>query len=300
VVGQGRALDRDHPRLAVVVAAHDEPSRGDEWLAALGDQTAHEAIDILIVSACPDGFASVVRAKAPRVRVLTASGAALVPELWEAGIRQSRGDIVALTTVDCLPQPGWIDAILSAHRRPVAAVGGAITCDPRAGVLDWAVYLCRYSPYTQPREGPTAEIAGDNASYKRVAIDACPEPRRDGFWEANVHAALERAGRQLWLDPEIRVVYRNPFGFGAFMRQRFQHGMRFTRGRSGDLPPWERALRVVLWPVVPVLMLVRIVRRVLAQGRHRRRLVLALPVLTLFLSAWALGEAVGYARGRAR
>ena len=300
MVGQGRPLNPEHPRLSVVVAAQDGPSRPEEWLAVLCDQGVDEAIEVQIVGRSTDRYASVVKEEFPQVHVITVPGAALVPELWEAGIRQSRADIVALTTLDCLPQPGWISAILSAHRRPVAAVGGTITCDPHGRVLDWAVYLCRYSPYIEPREGPAVEIAGDNASYKRFAIDECPEPRRDGFWEANVHEALRRAGRQLWLDPGIRVVYRNPFGFAAFIRQRFQHGMRFTRGRSAELPPWERALRAVLWPVVPVLMLLRIARRVVAEGRHCRKLVLALPVLTLFLMAWALGEAVGYARGRSQ
>jgi hypothetical protein len=283
------------------VAAQNARAHVEECLTTLTAQGVGESVEVVMVDNSTDGTANLVREKFPQVRVLTVPGRVLVPDLWEAGIRQSGAAIVALTTAHFVPQEGWVRGILTAHRKPVAGVGGTITCDPRARLLDWAVYFCRYSPYMLPcREGPATEIAGDNASYKRAAIEECPEARRNGFWEAHVHAELRRAGHQLWLDPSIGVVYQNSFRFGGFMRQRFVHGMSFARDQSDRLSRSARALRSALWPAIPPRMLIRIARRVFAGRRHRRELVRALSVLTMFLTAWALGEAVGYLRGRRR
>ena len=48
--------------------------------------------------------------------------------------------------------------------------------------------------------------------------------------------------------------------------------------------------------LAPVLLL-RIVCRVLARRCYQAELVRSLPLLVLFVGAWAAGEAVGYAAG---
>jgi hypothetical protein len=291
-------LTETRPRLSVVIASQAAPPQAEECLTALSAQ-ASASVAIVFVNNGTDDTAAFVRQKFPQVRVLSVGARALVPELWEAGIRSTNAEIVALGTVDCVPARGWVAGIFNAHRRPVAGVGGTIACDPGAGVLDRAVYLCRYSAYMPPaHEGPVSDIAGDNASYKRMAIEECSDAWRRGFWEADVHVALARAGQKLWLDPSITVVFRNGFGFWEFVRQRLQHGMRFARDRSARLPWWERGLRVLVWPAVPLVMLLRVGQRTLARPSLRGGFATAIPILAVFFIAWALGEAVGYLRGR--
>jgi hypothetical protein len=298
VAGAPGALTGRGPRLSVVIASQAAPPHVEECLTALSGQ-AGESVEIVLVHNGSDDTAGFVREKFPQVRVLTVPGRALVPELWEAGIRRTKAEIVALSTVNCVPDEGWVSGILGAHRRPVAGIGGSIACDPQAGVLDRAVYLCRYSAYMPPcPDGSVTDIAGDNASYKRAAIEECQDAWRRGFWEADVHVALARAGHGLWLDPSISVVFRNRFGFLGFARQRFQHGMRFARDRSARLSRWERGLRVTLWPAVPLVMLLRVGPRTLARRALRGRFAPTIPILTVFFTVWALGEAVGYLRGR--
>jgi glycosyl transferase family 2 len=297
-VAEEAGLTGTRPRLSVVIASQAAPPQAEECLTALSAQ-ASESVAIVFVNNGTDDTAAFVRQKFPQVRVLSVGARALVPELWEAGIRATNAEIVALGTVNCVPADGWVAGIFNAHRRPVAGVGGTIACDPEAGVLDRAVYLCRYSAYMPPaREGPVSDIAGDNASYKRVAIEQCKDAWRRGFWEADVHQALARAGHGLWLDPAVTVVFSNGFSFGGFLCQRFQHGMRFARDRSARLARWQRGLRVAFWPAVPLLMLLRVARRAPARRLLGGRFAFALPILAVFFVGWALGEAVGYLRGR--
>ena len=48
---------------------------------------------------------------------------------------------------------------------------------------------------------------------------------------------------------------------------------------------------------LPPLLFARTVSRVMSKRRNRAELVRSLPLLVLFVSAWAMGEMVGYVAG---
>lgn len=87
-----------------------------------------------------------------------------VPELWSAGIAQSRTELVALLAGTVVPAADWVALTLRAHDDGTAAIGGPIEPGAGFGYADWAVYFCRYSPYLQPIHDPLIEVPGDNAS----------------------------------------------------------------------------------------------------------------------------------------
>jgi len=285
------------PKLSVVVASQNARASIGACLAALEAQRA-EGVEIVVVDNSTDGTAEIIKERFPAVRLIVEPPSALIPELWEAGIRQSAGEIVAITTAHCVPGRDWVARIIQAHEAPVPAIGGAVENDESAGLVDWAVYFCRYSRYMLPfPEGPAPEIPGDNASYKRASIDRYPGVRRHGFWEPAVHAELRKAGLELWLVPSIVVRHKRSFGFFGFLKQRFQHGRQFGAWRASSLTRSGRALYIALSPAIPFALLARIVRQVLGKRRHRGKLFASLPVLALFLLAWTGGELTGYLGG---
>jgi glycosyltransferase involved in cell wall biosynthesis len=298
VVAEANDVRKDQETLSVVVAAHNARVSVAECLTALTLQQAGEKVEIIVVDNSIDGTTEIIRDRFPQLKLCPAPPSALIPELWATGIRQSSGSIVAITTAHCVPAKDWLSCIREAHQSPVSAVGGAIENDASAGVIDWAVYFCRYSSYMLPlRESFVAEIAGDNASYKRIYLDRYQHAWRQGFWEPTVHAELRRAGLQLLLAPAVVICHKRSFGLWGFVRQRFQHGMRFGQWRAANLTVAQRTLRVILSPAIPLLLLLRIGRQLLAKGRHLRQFMLSLPVLILFLLSWTAGEVAGYLRG---
>jgi hypothetical protein len=150
------------------------------------------------------------------------------------------------------------------------------------------------------KEHFVTEIAGDNASYKREYIDRFQHVWRSGFWEPAVHAELKKAGLQLLLVPSILVYHKRSFGLWDFMKQRFQHGRQFGGWRASGLAKTKRVVYIALSPAIPFVLLLRITRQVLSKHRHRKELLISLPILVLFLLAWGLGELIGYMRGSAR
>ena len=286
------------PRMSVVVASNNARTSIRECLAVLAGHGRGHEVDILVVDNSRDGSAEIVKDDFPHVKLIVAPPSAFIPELWGLGIRESRGKIVAITTAHCVPAPDWVSAMLEAHDSAAAAVGGAIESVESAGLVDWAVYFCRYSQYMLPFErGFAREIAGDNASYKREPIDRCRHAWRNGFWELAVHAELRKAGLQLLLTPAVVVSHKRSFGLWGFVTQRFQHGTQFGRERASRLTWPRRALYISLSPTIPLVYLVRITRQVFGKRRHRLRFIRSLPVLVLFLLAWSGGELLGYLRG---
>jgi glycosyltransferase involved in cell wall biosynthesis len=298
VAQEARRLIMNRPRISVVVASHNAKASIERCLAALAVHSQEDGLEIVAVDNSTDGTTEVIRSRFPGIKLLVEPSSALIPELWKVGIQQSTGDIVAITTAHFIPDKEWLSEVLKAHQAPVTAVGGAIENDLSARILDWAVYFCRYSPYMLPfREGFVPEIAGDNASYKRKYIDQCWHVWSDGFWEPSVHAELKKAGFRLWLSPSIVIRHKRSFSFPGFMKQRFQHGIQFGRERAARFSVSKRMLYIVLSPTIPFIFLARITRQVVTKHRHQARLLQAIPLLLLFLSAWALGELVGYLRG---
>ena len=226
------------------------------------------------------------------------AGSALVPELWRRGIQRSRGEVVALTLGSMTPDAGWAEEVRRGLADGAAGVGGAI--EPAAAMrpLDWAIHLVRYSGYLLPFEDREADdLPGDNAAYRRDAIEECRGAWTEGFWETEVDACLRARGDRLRLSPRMVVRQGQSVGFLAFCRNRLRHGIRSGRERAGKFSLPGRLLRAAAFPATAFVMFRRIARLARARGRadgFRQ----AIPYLLLFLPVWTLAEGIGYLRGR--
>jgi hypothetical protein len=143
-------------------------------------------------------------------------------------------------------------------------------------------------------EKVTPEIAADNASYKRLALERCRQAMRDGFWEAKIHAEFREQGLSLSLNPAIVMTHKRSFGFPAFIRQRFKHGRQFGGARAERMSRRRRLIYVLLALLIPLTLLSRIARQVLRKKKRVPKFLMSLPILALFLLSWSAGELSGY------
>ncbi len=284
------------PDLTVVVASNGAAGAVAGCLAALEGQVG--GAEVLVCEMTPSG--DEVQGAFSWASFHVSPGA-LVPELWRDGIELSRGRVVALTISPMRPAADWVATV----RRLTAsndAVGGAIEPGPRLRWADWAEYFCRYARDMLPFEGhASVDLPGDNAAYTRDALERTSELYGDGFWEPVVHRGLEAGGGRLWHAPELVVHQARSAGAGAFVRQRWTHGRVYGRQRGSGFGGARNVVGVIAAPLVPFVVGLRRAREVLRKGRHRGRLVVALPLLFVFDAAWAAGEALGHVdvlRGR--
>jgi hypothetical protein len=141
------------------------------------------------------------------------------------------------------------------------------------------------------------DIPGDNAAYLRSAILRHEDLLAEGFWEVEFHRRFERDGHALRLLPDAGSTMRGPVDFTAAVGQRFQHAAEFgaSRVRRHGESVWRVAL---VAPLVPLLLIMRIGRRVLPHSPYRMPFATSLPWLVVLSVAWAVGEAVGAVRSR--
>ncbi|MEO8042720.1 MAG: hypothetical protein ABI646_08940, partial [Acidobacteriota bacterium] len=143
-------------------------------------------------------------------------------------------------------------------------------------------------------ESGVSDFAADNASYKRRDLERVASSMADGFWETFVHQEMLKHGMSLIKLPEIVVYHQNSFSFSGFMNQRYWHGRQFGAQRAGSVSMAKRVALIMASPLIPLLYLFRITRRVFARKRNIGKLVAAFPILSLFLLSWSLGEMSGY------
>lgn len=208
---------------------------------------------------------------------------------------------MAFTTGHCLVSRAWATALVEAIDQGAGGAGGPLVIAPGTRPLDWAVYYLRYSAF-MPRTLGTGriggEIAGDNAAYRRGALDRHAATFARGFWEVDFHRLLRADGDWLEAVPAAVAGFGRSFPLLTIVSHRFAHGRQFGAGRvrGGTRAVWQIALAA---PLVPFVLAARSALRVFRLGTDRWRFVAAAPWFLLLASAWAAGEAWGALKGDA-
>ncbi len=218
-----------------------------------------------------------------------------VPRLRSIGFDKARGGIVALTEDFCAPDPGWAEALLSAHERsPAVAIGGPM--DRHTGrVSAWAWTLCEYGRFFRLRTaGAVSDLAGTNVSYKAAGLRELLGGLPDEFQEVFVHERLRERGGTLFWEPRARMYDESDRPFGSSLRALYHHGRLYGSQRIGN-GLGARVFRLLASPLVPCVQLYRIARAVIPS--HAMPLLRSLPELLCLLIAWAIGEGIGSIAG---
>lgn len=290
-------------KLSVVIAVQYAQGNIPEILEKL-NPAGHPDVEFLFISTEADPataeMVASIDTRYENTRVISGSVGSLIPHLWRDGIMVAQADIVALGTAHCIPVNDWVAQLLAAEMTSHPGIGGVIENDSASSARDWAVYLLRYISFAPPQKSrQVAEIAADNAVYRRADIMQQMDLLQKGFWEPSFHARFRKAGLTLALNPELRVIHRNLYSSRQFFVQRLSHGKAFGLARAREISVVKRLLLIALSPLLPVVFLRKIMAAVIHHGKYKSKLFLALPWLLLFLLAWGLGEAQGYlAAGR--
>jgi hypothetical protein len=306
----------DTPVLSVVVViASDTTSRADTshlgpCLDSLMHQTNAPPMEILVPHhPFVDGIAS-MRERYPGVRFLEVSDLRTFTgcpgsrehhdELRARGVGLARGRIVALTEDHGVPAADWAACLVEGHRRPFAAVGGAIE-NAIDRPLNWAVFFCDFLRYQNPLpDGETAAVSDANVAYKRAALESIRPLWQEVFHETSVNRALRARGEKLTFAPGA-VLYQRRHGlsFRRALQERYVWGRSYgaTRARLAGAAP--RLFWSVFAPGLSVLILARMTLSACKKRRTLPQFLRALPLTTALVVSWSCGELTGYWTGRA-
>lgn len=287
------------PDLSVVVPSVNGWALLAPSLAAVAAQTGDLRIETLVADRVGEAVREPLRDQFPNVRVLEADAGATIPELRALAFRAARAPVVGVIEDHVIVAPDWASRMVAAHHEGAEVVGGSIENVANDRLVDWAAFHCEYSHCLEPLPaGPAPWVAGNNVTYRRALLERFADVVERGGWEYELHAALQAAGIVLESRPEIRVGHRMLYRHaGDYAGQRFLYSRSFAALRLRDRPLGTRLAYGLAALALPPVLFARVVTRVWRTGRHRTRLLGALPMLVLFVVAWAAGEAVGAWRG---
>lgn len=289
----------DKPTISVVVASFRERRLLKACLDSLADQCRERDAAIIVARASSPSDTAALRAEYPGVQFVDAPPSSSIPALRAIGMAAAGGDIVALTEDHCIVSPDWIAQLVSACGRRSDVVGGSVGNAQCQRAVDWAAYFSEYGFFAEGavNSAATPLLTGANVAYSRRVVGDVIELARRGEWENAVHARLSGAGSSLEFLKTAAVYQNHNYRVGEFCRDRYTHGYDYARRRLVDEAKGRRWLLLTGSVALPILLMLRIARA--AAPSRMFTFLRALPVTLVFLSAWSLGEAVGYWRGPA-
>ncbi len=215
--------------ISVVVPAYNAAATLGSCLEALLAQVPQcpQPVEVIVVDdGSSDGTATVARACGVTVIEQKNQGPAAARN---AGVQHARGDIVLFTDSDCVPAPGWLDAMHAALTQPdVVGAKGAYLTRQRALVARF-VQIEYEDRYDRMRRAPSIDFidtysAGyrrdvflENHGFDTIFATASVEDQEFSF-------RLAQKGYRLVFVPTARVFHQHDQTLGEYVRRKFYIG----------------------------------------------------------------------------
>jgi cellulose synthase/poly-beta-1,6-N-acetylglucosamine synthase-like glycosyltransferase len=203
----------------------------------------------------------------PCVRYVAVSGAHGPAAARNAGWRAARGAIVAFTDDDCIPDPGWLRAGVSAFTGSVAGVDGTIVVPLTERPTD-------YERDAAGLEG--AEFATANCFYHRDVLDAVGgfDERFRMAWreDSDLFFTLLERGYEVARAPGALVVHPvRPAAWGVSLRQQRKSMFNALLCKKHPALYWQRIQPAPPWAYYASVGALLVGLAGAARGRRRGR-----------------------------
>jgi len=226
--------DGPAPVATVVVPVYGCPEWLAVCLAALERQDFAEPYEVLVTLEASDSAAEEFRRLFPQARIIRSAPGAGPGGGRNAAFPVARGDYLAFTDDDCLPEADWLRRLVAACR----SRGG----DPVRGVVATAFphsYLSRVQHARSVgaarscKPVTTAGIGGCNMCLARSLLERTGARFAEGVYGAEEMAFLHELGvRQVLLDPNAVVRDLRRDGVRMTLKRSFRLGRGSGRLRS--------------------------------------------------------------------
>lgn len=246
--------------VTVVIPVRDRAGLLDRCLAASGG--AYPVVVVDDGSRSPAAVAAVAAARGAKLVARPECGGPAAAR--NTGLAHATTDLIAFVDSDCVPDPGWIDALAGHFADPmVAAVAPRITAVTGpgtvagrytrvAGTLDMGGEPHRVAPKTRLPYVPTAALIARRAALRAVARPAGVfDPAMQTGEDVDLVWRLHAGGWRVRYDPSVRVGHHEPATWSALLARRWRYGASaapLALRHPGNIPP----LVVGPWPAMTV------------------------------------------------
>lgn len=296
----------DTPALSVVLVTPTGFSQIHETVGYLLAQTVLDRIELVIVAPSQGAVAggAAVLDQFPWHRVVPVERIVRRGTAAAEGVRVARAPVVAFIEEHAFPAPGWAEAFLRAHEDRWTVVSPAMRNANPGSIVSWAHWYRSYLGLTAPLcAGEVDNVSWHNSAYKRDALLSVGD--RLGAlldYEGDLLAELRARGHRFYLEPEAQTDHLNVETMGASLDMFFQKGRLAGAQRAAreEWPTWRRLIYVAGSPLTPLMHVPSLRADVRRTRQPARRVLQAIPLISVSLVAMALGEVVGLVAGLGR
>lgn len=286
------------PTVSVAVVCTASGQHLVRCLASLHTQRGAPDFDVTVV--CDPAVAGVdaVGPQFPDVRIVINAGQQTPLQLVSRVLRECTGELILLTKDQCVPGPDWVRAMVEAQAPGRAVVGGRVELAHGASATDWAFYFIDFHRYAAPiAEGAAPSLTVCNVSYQRSRLETIRSLWEETFVETTINDALAARFGSLWLHHVPEVTLHRHLPLRAAIVERYTLGRVFGRSRLANSTPRQRLFYVAFAPVLPVVLLGRMLGKALRSRRHAAAFVRSFIPLTLMVLGRSWGEWLAYLTG---
>lgn len=209
--------------MAVVVLAYRfRPTLIDAVASLLSQEPCPQ---IVVVNSGGGDVEERLVAAGHRVQVVAHAGRLLPGAGRNVGISLTTAPFVAFLADDCMAEPGWVAARLSAHDAGAMSVASALVChrpnNPIAVAAHTSLFV-RRMPAIEPR---LALAYGASYSRKVFAKYGLFREDMEGGEDTEFHKRMRGRHKPAWR-PEVRTIHQGETTIAGFLREQFFRGRR--------------------------------------------------------------------------
>jgi glycosyl transferase family 2 len=287
----------DRLELSVVMIAGAQRARAQQTIEAVGAQTAHHSIELVVVDVASEDDPLRLPGSIRSQRVNAPQGTPW-GTLRANGVRAAAAPVVAFIEDHCAPQPGWAEALIETHREPWAAVGYAFVPANPTRWRSRATLIAEYGFWAHPVKGGLATILpGNNISYKReLLLSLGDDLDRALDVDDNLHRRFAAQGLESGVSARACVAHQELAGIRPTAKANYDYGRMLAAARS-SAEKWGLSRRLLYAAAVPLGAPAARALRLVESLRGRPALwgqaLAAVPAIAAIWLANALGQAAG-------
>ncbi len=252
-------------------------------------------LEVLVVDRLGETVRGAIRERFPAVTILPVPRGTTIPEMRHLAFGEASAEAVAVIEDHVIVPPDWARRLLDGLEAGHDVIGGPIRNAADQRLLDWSTFLCEYSACLPPLPGGPAEwLPGNNVVYRRDLLVRFRDVTGEGKWENRLHDSMREGGIVLHCDADLIVDHKKHFGFLEYISQRYLYSRSYAGARVAQSGLARRLVMGMAAFALPPLLLIRTVRANLAKGVAASLVLVTLPLVAIYVTAWGAGEVVGY------
>jgi GT2 family glycosyltransferase len=276
-------------RISVILPAYRAWRTLPVALDALRPQVDRPDRELVLVESSGELSEEELATRWPWTRVIAPADRTLPGRARNLALREARGELLAFTDADAVPEPGWLNELERALTDEVDGVAGAVLNGAPGSMVGTADYLLEFSDWLPQRQLPLLHGATCNLLLRRTVLGDAGFPEE--MWPGEDTIVTFRLGEQgrLAFAPGARVRHSGRTGLRDFVRHQYGLGAAFgTICETVDFP-YRRLARRRYGPLLPAFRLVGVARRTRGNPAAIQDGLRASPLIALGAVAWSLG-----------